>query len=158
MSVEVGISGAEQSVDPGDVGMPSQQMNLEEEEEEVTCLDKTSADDKFSSSMSRPQDEVRRASAASIEPGCKQWTLAEWNPKMHKPFLKHLHAEMEARGCKAKNCWSPQQSTAHTVRSGTVVPVSVTCFECAPSTEHPKCPLHVVHRVHRRAGLAPHPF
>ncbi|KAL1515843.1 hypothetical protein AB1Y20_002458 [Prymnesium parvum] len=66
MSVEVGISGAEQSVDPGDVGMPSQQMNLEEEEEEVTCLDKTTADDKFSSSMSaRPQDEVSETCVCS---------------------------------------------------------------------------------------------
>lgn len=109
MSAEVPIFQAEQSVNPGEVQTDSQEEPLLQEEGEVTLVDSIPSDDKLSSSTSRPLDEVRRAAADSIEPGCKQWTLADWKPKMSKPFLKHLKAEIEARGYQAKGCWSPQQ-------------------------------------------------
>ncbi|KAL1498593.1 hypothetical protein AB1Y20_013908 [Prymnesium parvum] len=97
MSAEVPIFQAEQSVNPGEVQTDSQEEPLLQEEGEVTLVDSIPSDDKLSSSTSRPLDEVRRAAADSIEPGCKQWTLADWKTSAEGMVLKgqvvRVHSE-----------------------------------------------------------------
>ena len=47
--------------------------------------------------IEKKREAARRASAASIRPGCGQWVLASWKPKETKPMKEHLIAEISCR-------------------------------------------------------------
>ena len=60
--------------------------------------------------IDKRREAARRASAASIRPGCLQWVLTSWKPKETKPMKEHLHAEMLYRMPRFKGkTWEAQR-------------------------------------------------